>query len=1196
MISGKEKEMYLKSLELQGFKSFPDKIKLTFDKGITGVVGPNGSGKSNIGDAMRWVLGEQSTKNLRGNKMEDVIFAGTASRKPVGFASVTLTIDNSKHEFNVDGDEVSVMRKLYRSGESEYRINGKSVRLKDINELFMDTGLGRDGYSIIGQGRIAEIVAAKSNERRDIFEEAAGISKFRYKKAEAERKLIQTDDNLSRLNDIVSELESRIEPLKIQSEKAKKFIELAGRRKNLEISVWINRLFELRKSLESADEKILICKSQYESAERDMESFEIKRKKCGQIIQQCSEKAESLRHEILEAEKKSSEYKSGIAVCENDILYCKKNNVALIEKQTALIMEKDKTAEKLEISVSKKSELEKLSSDISEKLEGIKNEFAETDKEYESIGKISDEKISAINPLYVKQSEYRLTVTSSESIISEINAQIDNISQQTSGYEQLHKKYINEQNETAESIRQLSQLEKDYRDKINIMSSQADDKKRIIDDYNKAYNRLILDINSVQQKVKIMQELENSMEGFSFSVKEIIKASKNNQLKGVNGTVAQLIIVENMYSTAVETALGGALQNIIVDNEQSAKECIQFLKQHRAGRSTFLPVTSVKGNELDEKNLRNEYGFIALGSEIVSADIKYRGIIKNLLGRTVIAQDIDCAGNIAKKYGYKFRIVTIDGQVVNAGGSFTGGSQVRSAGVLTRKNEIDKLNAKLSELEKQKSEYEKNIQQVNSQLYEINSGKENFQQELNQILSDKTGFEAEYKRLVSVSEQAEIQFRNSENSLLQLKKRLENQTLSFDTAVRELEKINSQIDEAEGSIASENSRKEDIRKKRENLSSQLSEMRIKEAEIRKDIESVDYEINSFTETVEKSESENKKILEDIRNQHKIISEKESEIKNLKKSLEKIKSDTEEISSQIENQHKIQAEQESLRDKINADIKSLNDTKENLTKELTRLEERRTVLLKENDSIVSQIWENYEMTRSEAEDIAVPVENIINANRELNEIRSRIKNLGNVNVDAIDEYKEVSERYSFMNNQLEDVRNSKAELEKLIDTLTVDMRQMFTDCFGKINLNFQHIFRELFGGGNAELVLTEPDDVLTSGIDIIVAPPGKVIKNLISLSGGEQSFIAIALYFAILKIRPAPFCILDEIDAALDDVNVSKYASYLKHFTDYTQFITVTHRRGTMECANILYGVTMQENGVSKLLRLDNSNPDAGSIS
>ncbi len=1181
--------MYLKSLEIHGFKSFPDKIKLTFDKGITAVVGPNGSGKSNIGDAMRWVLGEQSTKTLRGNKMEDVIFSGTASRKPVGFASVTLTIDNSNHEFDVEGDEVVVMRKLYRSGESEYKINGKNSRLKDINELFMDTGLGRDGYSIIGQGRIAEIVSAKSNERRDIFEEAAGISKFRYKKSEAEKKLAQAQDNLLRLKDIVSGLEERINPLKIQAEKARQFIVLANERKKIEISVWIAKLSELRKSIDETEEKLLICRSQYESAEHDMEDCEFKRRQCDVLIRECTEKAEQLRKEILETEKKSSEYKSGIAVCENDILYCKKSTISLLEKQTELNLKKTETQKSLEESNKKKFQFEQSADEISNSLEQVKNEFAEIEKESESLGKISDEKSEEINALYIKQSEYRLTVNSSESIISEIQSQIDSIKKQTDDYESVKKKYEYEQTEVKKSIEYLSELEQECKNKINGYNILVKNKINKSEEHKKEYNKLLFDMNSVQQKIKILTDLENSMEGFSYSVKEIMKASSNGYLRGVRGTVAQLINVDSKYSVAIETALGGALQNIIVDNEQSAKDCINYLKQHKAGRSTFLPITSVKGYELAEQNVRNEFGFIAIASEIALTDVQYSGIIKSLLGRTVIADDLNSATNIAQKYRYKFKIVTLDGQVVNAGGSFTGGSQSRSTGVLSRKNEIEKLNSQLLKSQSDKEAYEQTNLKIQQEINNINTELKNIQEELEKISADKINFVAEEKRLLSMSEQAGIQFKESGVSLNILNKRLETQNSMYKNAVEELETVESKILEAENSIAIEKDKKEAVQKKREQLSAQLSDLRIKQMEILKNAELVENEIKTLSDTIKQCDDENLRVIAEIDVQKRVTAEKESQIEKFREKLEEVKITVEKISVDIEKQREIQLSHEADRDKINNDIKNLNDTKESLTKELTRLEERRSSAVKESDSVVSQIWDSYEMTRSEAENIAEPIENMIKAQKQLNEVRAKIKSLGNVNVDAIDEYKEVSERYEFMTSQLKDVEDSRDELIKLIENLTEDMCRMFSECFADINKNFKCIFKELFGGGDADLILSDPDNVLESGIEIRVAPPGKVIKNLISLSGGEQSFIAIAIYFAILKVRPAPFCILDEIDAALDDVNVSKYASYLKNFINSTQFITVTHRRGTMDCANVLYGVTMQENGISKLLKLDNSN-------
>ncbi|MGN0606095.1 MAG: chromosome segregation protein SMC [Oscillospiraceae bacterium] len=1183
--------MYLKSLEIHGFKSFPDKIKLTFDKGITGVVGPNGSGKSNIGDAMRWVLGEQSTKTLRGNKMEDIIFAGTASRKPVGFASVTLTIDNSNHEFDVDGDEVSVMRKLYRSGESEYRINGKSVRLKDINELFMDTGLGRDGYSIIGQGRIAEIVSAKSNERRDIFEEAAGISKFRYKKAEAEKKLALAEDNLVRLNDIVSELESRIKPLKAQAEKAEKFIVLAEKRKKIEISVWVAKLSEIKNSIKKADEQLIICKSQYADAEAGTEKCEEERRKCELLIQECNEKVEEFRREILETEKKSSEYKSGIAVCENDILYCKRTTMSLMEKQTAGSLKKEETQKNINQCEQRKLSVQKQLDDVSAELESIKDKFAQTDREFQNIGKLSDEKTAEINQLYIKQREYRFTVTSSESIIAEINSQLENASLQNSDLKKLREKYITEKNETEESIKGLAGIESELKNKINGFAMLSNNKNNKLAEINQQYNKLIIDMNSMKQKIKIMQDMENSMEGFNYSVKEIIKAASNHLLRGVRGTVAQLISVDDMYSVAIETAVGGALQNIIVNDEQSAKDCIAYLKQHKAGRATFLPVTSVKGYELTERNVRNEYGFIALGSEIVKTDIEFMGIIRSLLGRTVIAEDINSAADIAKKYGYKFKVVTLDGQVVNAGGSFTGGSQSRSAGMLTRKNEIEKLSNELEKYNSDKTDTEDKANKLRSEIEKITSDAKSVQEELNGIVSDRIEFEAEAKRLAAMAEQALLQLNESENMLKQLEKRLETQKSDYDIAVKELETVEKSISEIEDSIESEKTLKENIQKKREELSAKLSELRLNEMEFRKNIELIDGEIRLLNESVSGFDDESRQLAEEIQLQKKITEQKQQEIENLRKKLEIIQKDTENFSAEIEKQHQKQREYENQREKINSEARTFNDTKESLTKELTRLEERRSSFLKESDSVISQIWDNYELTRSEAESIAQPVENMLKTQKELTDIRNSIKSLGSVNVDAVEEYKEVSERYEFMSGQMKDVETSKAELEKLIENLMTDMENMFRTCFDNINMNFRRIFRELFGGGSADLVLTEPDNVLESGIEIVVAPPGKVIKNLIALSGGEQSFIAIALYFAILKIKPAPFCILDEIDAALDDVNVSKYAAYLKNFTDSTQFITVTHRRGTMECANVLYGVTMQENGVSKLLKLDNTNID-----
>ena len=692
--------MYLKSLELHGFKSFPDKVVLSFDKGLTGVVGPNGSGKSNIGDAVRWVLGEQSTKTLRGNKMEDVIFSGTTARKPAGFASVTLTIDNSTGELNHDDAEVAVTRKLYRNGDSEYRINGKSVRLKDVNELFMDTGLGRDGYSIVGQGRIAEIVGARSTERRDIFEEAAGISKFRYRKAEAQRKLAQAQENLNRLLDIVSELESRIEPLKKQAEKAEKFLVLAESRKKLEISLWIYELNQLKAALDKISEDMLIFTAQYENTESQIEREEKEIQTAYEKMREITVRIDEYKAQILEVERKSSDYRSDIAVCENDIQHSEEMIKSVTEKKNSDEDSRKAVSLKIAELQNKLAEKENLVKETEKELELTEKSFADTEREASEAEKSFGDKEEHINSLYLKQSEVKLSIAAAASREEETRKQLEDISTQLENFSSTAAGYEEDLKNAREVLAVTEEKEKETENRINGLGMVYKKKKASFDEKKQLFEELTFELKEKQHREKLLTDLENSMEGFNYSVKEVMKASKTSRISGIYGTVAQLITVDSRYTTAIETALGAALQNIIVKNEDTARKCIMLLKELKKGRATFLPVTSVKPYEFHENGVRNEYGFVAVGDEIVSCSDEYRRIMSNLLGRTVIAEDIDYATVIAKKYSYKFRIVTLDGQVINAGGSFTGGSAVQSHGMLSRKNEINELSEKIKELEK----------------------------------------------------------------------------------------------------------------------------------------------------------------------------------------------------------------------------------------------------------------------------------------------------------------------------------------------------------------------------------------------------------------------------------------------------------------------------------------------------------------
>ncbi len=1180
--------MYLKSLELQGFKSFPDKIKLSFDKGLTAVVGPNGSGKSNIGDSIRWVMGEQSTKTLRGNKMEDVIFSGTVARKQVGFAMVTLTLDNSDHVLASEDDEVSVTRKLYRSGDSEYKINGKNVRLKDINELFMDTGMGRDGYSIIGQGRIAEIVSAKSSERRDIFEEAAGISKFRYKKVEAERKLSAAEDNLTRLNDIVSELENRIGPLKRQAEKAEKYIKIAQEKKVLEVSVWVDKLGTLKEKITGLEDELLIAKTEYENIQSDIEREEEKIKEGYRRIQESSAAADDLKDKILKTEQSSSQYRSDIAVCENDISHSEGMIEQLFQRKSDLEKSGERAAAQAEEKLILAKEISEETDVLSREIETLKTELEQIQSDSENITKSSEQAGNDINKLYVKLSEYRSEAGSSDSSAEDTAQQLDSLKKQREQLKELAEQYEQEKTEISDGIKVFDEKSEELQNKANGVMHLFDEKSRRLEAKKKEQQGFLFEIKGKEQRKKLLSELERNMEGFARSVKEIVKASRSGRIGGIRGTVAQLIDVDKENAVAIETALGGAMQNIVVDDDNSAKRCIRYLKEGKMGRATFLPVSSIKGRLLNEQGLYNEDGFVAMANELVRTDERYRQIVDSLLGRTAVAEDIDMAAVIARKYGYRFRIVTLDGQIVNAGGSFTGGSAAHSAGVFSRKNELEQIDRDIETLKKSSEQSAEAVSKLALECEQLRSQAQQIKGEAEEVNEDRIKFRSELVRIEALAKQSQIQSEEFSKRYEQLIEKRNNAAETAKTARENYEKTKQLIRNAEDTLAREQQKREELRRRREELSSNLSDKKIRYAELMKDKESAEREAQSIRNSIEDSETALKQIEIQQKELSDTIEQRRITIAECKQKLDTVKTDIEGFERDIKKWQQVHSEQEMYVNQLRSGVRDLNEAKEKYSGEISKADERKLSAQRDLDSIVDRLYEVYELTRSEAEQQAEKIDDMPEAQKKLSELKSQIRSLGNVNVGAVEEYKEVSERYEFLSGQLNDVITSKKELEDLINDLTADMCRIFAESFTIINRNFSEIFVELFGGGKAELVLLDPENVLESGIEIRVAPPGKVIKNLISLSGGEQSFVAICIYFAILRLRPAPFCILDEIDAALDEVNVKKYAQYLKNFTDTTQFVLVTHRRSAMEEATVLYGVTMQEDGISKLLRMEQS--------
>lgn len=1177
--------MLLKSLELQGFKSFPDKTLLEFHDGVTAVVGPNGSGKSNISDAVRWVLGEQSSKTLRGSKMEDVIFVGTQSRKSQGFAQVSLTFDNRTRLLNWDSDEVTVTRKYYRSGDSEYLINGSQVRLKEITQLFMDTGLGRDGYSVIGQGRIDEIVSAKSDDRRQIFEEAAGITKFRYRKYESERRLKLAEENLVRLRDILGELEGRIGPLKTQSEKAKQFLELAERKKTLEISLWSDQLSVSRQKLREQDDKVLAMQQSHNQASESLEQIAAQIQQAYQNIQDTQVKIESIRSEKEDNERKIAESHSLIAVLNNDISH----NLADIQRILGELDSCESSGEQIaQEKQARSQELTKLDAEltqIAQEIEENEGELLHLSEQRSAVSSDFEQLTIQLNRLVLDRSKAKLNIVAYENNLADAE-------QRAQQLDQNRRQRALEQENAADELREIDRLMEEIasrRESLNNSRSGYELKIKTqrdkFDQINAEYTKLTGQINERQQRSKILTDLERNLEGFAYSVKSVLGEARRGMLQGVRGTVAQLIELPDRYAVAVETALGGSLQHIVVNDEGVAKKAIRFLKERRAGRATFLPLTSVKGYKISQPGLDACAGYVGIASELVSFAPEYRPVIENLLGKTVVVEDLDDAVSIAKRYGYRFRIVTLDGQLVNAGGSLTGGSQNKNTGLLSRKNEIKQLTQEAEQLSAKRGSYEETLQGLSEKINRAKAQLQGVLSELTVLNEDQIRFEGDQKRLKLLTEQSEQTLATLAQEQQAAQKRVQELTGTIQSTRERLEEIQRDIEQAEKQVDGLKGSRDDLGQRRRELDSQINALRIRQAELAKDRQN---RLDSLAELDTRSSS-NQEAIEALRRtvgqRQQANQEIEQEIEQCNREIQRLTDRQAGVGQEIEQMLADKNRSELATTQLRQQEREQSLSREKLGQELARLEERKVAMQKEYDNIIAKLWEEYQVSPNEAQRMAVHFDDPLAAQGELGGIKGKIKALGNVNLGAIEEYKEVSERYGFMNVQLKDIESSKRELEKLIQDLTDNMKQLFVTTFNRINTEFQKVFVELFGGGRASLSLADPEEVLDCGIEIAVQPPGKIIKNLSSLSGGEKAFIAIAIYFAILKVSPSPFCILDEIEAALDDVNVNKFASYLKNIDEKTQFIVITHRRGTMEQADVLYGVTMQEEGVSKLLQL-----------
>ena len=1176
--------MFFKTMEMQGFKSFPDKTVLTFDRKTTAIVGSNGNGKSNLSDALRWVMGEQGAKTLRGDKMEDVIFHGTVERKQMGFAKVTLTVDNTDRALPKDCDEIVITRKLYRTGDSEYLINNEKVRLKDVHELLMGTGLGRDGYSIIGQGRVAEVINSKGTQRRELFEEAAGVSKFLHRKAEAERDLQRANDNILRLKDIFSELEERLPVLERQSDKARKARILMEQEKTLDISVSVFDIEKIDRELIEADDAILANQGECEHFEREIAELEGESESVSEQKMLCSMKADELRKSSEAAKDKISAADRECAVLENEIAHSEARSAqihAQLEQSKKGSAELDTQIERLELSISdKKAEIETIDKNILQ----LKEMLGAHDME----NQLLDEQYSELDRkqglLFAKKTEARLAITQAQAQLEELNRQLSASKERIDNQDGLLAQYREKRRSLGSELEATEERRHEIENKIGGYTRLFSGKKEKLEAQKTEFECIRREYEQKKSRFDVLSDVERNMAGYAGSVKSVILAGKQGRIGGIHGTVADIIHVDKKYSVAVEIALGAALQNVIVDSEETAKRCIRYLKETNGGRATFLPLTSIRGNTLEIGGLSGEEGFEGIGSELVGFDGRYGDIIRSILGRTAIVEDIDTATVIAKKYGYKFKIVTLDGQQINSGGSFTGGSVKESAGIISRKQELEALQKQIEKLSDTMTLSKGSFSELQAEVSKMSIEIEGYKEQLSVLQKDEVRLTAELGGLKSLIEQCEEQLDNAETILSRHRSQIAQQQAVIDKYTAQLFEAEKAVEALSSELSAADERLSESGARRTEIGEKITAAGIDRLTAEKDIENLKSRIENVLENKraigDGSEALKQEIIdlniksEEIRAQ---IAEKKQEAERLSSAFSDHR---EEISAVIERSNAL----EKRINEINREIREKSEDKEKFSNALVVARERKSAHERESEKIKSSLWEKYEIAPTEAYTLAQRLDDIKSAKTELAELRRRITALGNVNFASIEEYDEVKARHEALSKQLNDIDRSRRDLEKLIASLTADIKARFLSSFNDINEHFKHVFSEVFGGGSAHLELTDPDDVLNSGIEIFAAPPGKLIKNLISLSGGEQTMVAITIYFAILLHRPTPFCMLDEVDAALDEVNVVKYITYLKRFSKQTQLMVITHRRGTIEGCDVLYGVFMQEKGVSRLLK------------
>ncbi len=1177
--------MRLKCLDIQGFKSFPDKIHVGFDHGITAIVGPNGSGKSNVSDAIRWVLGEQSNKSLRSTKMEDVIFSGTAKRKPQGYAEVSLTIDNGDHALSVDYTEVMITRRYYRSGESEYFINKSPARLKDINELFMDTGIGRDGYSIIGQGTIDQILLGKSEERRSMLEEVAGISKFRYRKTEAERKLAATEENLVRLNDIVAELAERLPDLARQADKAKKYLAMYEERRELEISLWLLELDGIKANAGKIGERHAIAHGQLEDLSVEVENIEQEINHLFNENITINTEMDRLRQQQSALEEELSALSAQRAVLESQAVFEETGINRLEQELAAVAVRKSETEEKIRQLL---SEIEKKNTSITQEEEKIQKLYLEIEKitlkgedQRRKAGALQqklEENGAARNRVQMEKISVSSLVEAEKKRDAELERAKMDKEAEVVALEQ-------EQRELQRQIEEKQQQQESGQNAVAGLRKMQEIKERAYQAALEAEQQAARQRDALIQRERILTEMEKHLEGFGGAVKAVLEQSRRGVLGGIVGPVSKLMKVEEQYLTAIETALGPAIQNIVTVDSVAAKNAMLWLKNQNGGRATFLPLSSLAVKELRE-DFSGYTGFIGLADQLVEVREEHRKAIRFLLGRTLVCDHIDHALSVAKAVQNRYRIVTLDGQVINAGGSMTGGSAAKSAGLLSRGLELEKIAA---ERQAKELEYASMAEKLDTAAREKNA----LDARLSASLEEIKLLQDDIVRLSRIAENKELVRVSFDDMAAGYRKELENLMQAMEQGAQRENELDQRLSGLETEAAVLQEELTDLQGLDSGARAQMEALKQQLAQYELDKMGLYKEIEGTRSLIGQLEAQAAQIGEEARLKQLQMEESRAKIASageqaglLEEQMTQLKQKQTQSADTVRLLSEKRQDQERRQTLYRAEQKEKSAAKEKLIEEVSRLEHQLAGITEQSDRLIGQLMDVYELTVTEAKGIAVVPENPPEARRRVQLLKNSIKALGNVNVDSIEEYQSVKERFDFMDQQVQDLTRSKSELEKIIRELLSQMKEIFSVKFAQLNGEFQAVFSELFGGGTAKLILSDPEDVLNCDIDVKAAPPGKIIKNLVSLSGGERAFTAICLYFAILKVRPTPFCVVDEIEAALDDVNVTRFASYLRRYCDTTQFVCITHRRGTMEEADVLYGVTMPEQGISKLLTIN----------